>query len=58
MEKITPIFNFLILHKLRELKPSKQIKMIRRLNTSKLLIIRRLKYLLKNTKKKIIKLKK
>ena len=53
-----PVLNFLILYKLRELKPSKQIKMIKRLNASRLLIIKRFKHLLKNIRKKKIRLKK
>ena len=46
------VFNFLILYELRELGPSKQIKIIKKLNTSRLLIIKRFKHLLKNIKKK------
>ena len=48
---MTPVFNFLILYKLRELKPSKQIKIIKRLNASRLLVIRRFKHLLKKYQK-------
>ena len=51
------VFNFLILYKLRELGPSKQIKIIKRFNTNRLLIIGKFKYLLKSTRKKIIRLK-
>ena len=58
LEKMTPVLNFLVPHELRELGPSKQIKMIRRLNTSRLSIIGRFKHLLKSIKKKRIKLKK
>ena len=58
LEKIILVFNFLVLYKLRKLGPSKQIKMIRRLNASRLLIIRRLEYLLKNIRGERIRLKK
>ena len=52
------VLNFLVPYELRELGPSKQIKIIRRLNASGLLIIGRLKHLLRNVKKKMIRLKK
>ena len=55
---MTPVLNFSIPHKLRELGPSKQIKIIKRLNTNKLSITRRFKHLLKNIRKKMIRLKK